>query len=179
MCGFLSGIRFGTLVRQIHLQGPFHVAIPGSVVAAPTSFAQTNVPVIAQVISSATPVKITGASTFIEQGTQFDNDGANDLTIRYIIATAQFVKFEWSVRVREDPSGAGMDGTVNVFLAVGGATIAATQVTSPVNVSHGGTAAGIFIRNTALNEVFELFASRDSGGGNGAILSVVFTATVL
>jgi len=141
--------------------------------------AQTNVAGIAQVIGSSTPVKITGASTFLDQGTSFDNEGSNDLTIRYIAAAAVLIEFTWHCVVREDPNGSGADGEVNIFLAVGGVGIAAAKSTAGLDSNHGSTASGKFIRLTTQNEVFELFADRTSGGGDGAITDVVFSARIL
>jgi hypothetical protein len=146
---------------------------------ASVAVAQASVAGIAQVINSSVDAKVTGASTFIQQGAGFDNGGVDNLTLRYINATPRFVKFDWSCVVREDPAGAGADGTVNVFLGVAGAAIAVAKSTTPVDAIHGGTAAGVFVRSCALNEVFELFANRNTGGGNGAITNVVFTATMM
>ena len=142
-------------------------------------FAQTNVSGIVQVINSSTPTKITGVSTFLEDGGNFNNNGINNLTIKYIGASTKFIEFSWHCVVREDPAGAGTDGTVNVHLAVGGVIIAETKSTTPVDAIHGGTASGNFIRSCIQNEVFELFANRDTGGGNGAVTNVVFSAKIL
>ena len=151
--------------------GNLAMALPG--------VSQTNVAGIAQVFGSSTPTNITGASTFIGQGSEFDNGGSDDLTIRYIGALAKLIEFRWHCVVREDPNGGGSDGEVNVHLAVAGGIIPASKTTSPVDSNHGGTASGQFIRLSTQNEVFELFADRTSGAGDGAITDVVFSAQIL
>lgn len=147
--------------------------------AIPSAAAQTDAHLLGQVIASSVPAKVTGVSTFIQNGGLFDNGGSNNLTIRYIDAATRFVAFEWSVVAREDPEGAGADGTVIINLAVNGVVVVASRCTLPVDASHGGTAAGRLIRLTTLNDVMEIFASRKTGGGNGAIEDVVFSAIAL
>ena len=139
---------------------------------------QTNVQGIEQVISSSVPTKILGGSTFLNQGTLLDNGGANDLTIRYIGATPKLLLFEWHVIFRENPAGASSDGTLNIVLAKNGVVIAASNSTGAVDASHGDTASGSFLILANQNDTFDTFASRQSGGGNGAVLDVVLISQV-
>lgn len=141
------------------------------------SVAQTSVSGLSQVFGSSVPTKITGASTFLEVGGAFDNGGANDLAIRYIGSATRNCLFAWSVRVREDPAGAGGDGTFVCELRKNGVVISTdTQFTSPVDAAHGGTAAGRFLTPASLNDEFELFGFRLTGGGDAAVQGVAFTA---